>query len=135
MIIMTKEVQEFIEANLELIDQENWYQIFNKGYQQYTQYFWEEFITSLKLAGIDTKNVITAMKMNILDTIASEIGYCFAEDLLPMSLKAMINRSDVDWYVCDEQTVLEDAKKAFDQGYFSSNVYYELHSDGWIYLK
>ena len=41
---MTKEVQEFIEANLDLIDQENWYQIFNKGYQQYTQYFWEDFL-------------------------------------------------------------------------------------------
>ena len=122
---MTKEVQEFIEANLDLIDQENWYRIFDKGYQQYTQYFWEEFITSLKLAGIDTKNVITSMKMNILDTIAKEIDYCAAEDLLPKSLKSMINRGDIDWYACDEQTVLEDATKAFSQGYFKS-PYYEL---------
>ena len=131
---MTKEVQAFIEANLDLIDQENWYQIFNRGYQQYTQYFWEEFITSLKLADIDTKNVITAMKMNILDTISNEIGYCVAEDLLPMSLKAMINRSDVDWYMCDEQTVLEDTKKAFKQGYITCNGY-ELRDNGWLYTK
>ena len=65
------------------------------------------------------------MKMNILDTVAKEIDYCVVEDLLPMSLKAMINRSDVDWYMCDEQTVLEDTTKAFSQGYFKS-PYYEL---------
>ena len=130
---MTKEVQEFIEANLDLIDQENWYKIFDKGYQQYTQYFWEEFITALKLAGIDTKNVITAMKMNILDTIAKEIEYCVNKYLLPMSLKAMINRSDIDWYMCDEQTVLEDTKKAFASGYFPC-IGYQLRSDDWIYL-
>ena len=131
---MTKEIQQFIEANLDLIDQENWYQIFNKGYQQYTQYFWEEFITSLKLAGIDTKNAITSMKMNILDTVAKEIEYCVNNDLLPISLKAMINRSDIDWYMCDEQTVLEDVKKAFSLGYFSCNGY-ELRDNGWLYAK
>ena len=131
---MTKEVQEFIEANLDLIDQENWYQIFDKGYEQYTQYFWEEFITACKLAGIDTKNIITAMKMNILDTIAQELDYCVAEDLLPMSLKTAINRSNIDWYMCDEHTVLEDAKKAFAAGYFSCNGY-ELRDDGWLYAK
>ena len=131
---MTKEVQEFIEANLDLIDQENWYQIFNKGYQQYTQYFWEDFITALKLAGIDTKNVITAMKMNILDTVAKEIDFCAAKDLLPMSLQTMINRSDVDWYMCDAQTVLEDVKKAFALGYFPCNGY-GLRDDGWLYAK
>lgn len=131
---MTKEVQGFIEENLDLVDQENWYQIFSKGYQQYTQYFWEDFITALKLADIDTKNVITAMKMNILDNIAKEIAYCVAEDLLPMNLKAMINRSDVDWYMCDEQTVFEDVKKAFAAGYFSCNGY-ELRDNGWLYAK
>ena len=122
---MTKEVQEFIEANLDLIDQENWYKIFDKGYQQYTQYFWEEFITSLNLAGIDTKNVITAMKMNIIDTIAKEIDYCAAEDLLPMTLKTIINRSDIDWYMCDEQTVLEDMTRAIVNGYVKRQ-YWEL---------
>ena len=122
---MTKEVQEFIEANLELIDQENWYEIFNKGYQQYTSYFWEDFITSLKLAGIDTKNVITAMKMNIIDTIIKEIDYCVAEDLIPMTLKTIINRPDIDWYMCDEQTVLEDMTRAIVNGYVKPQ-YWEL---------
>ena len=122
---MTKEVQEFIEANLDLIDQENWYKIFNKGYQQYAQYFWEEFITSLKLAGIDTKNVITAMKMNIIDTIIKEIDYCVAEDLIPMTLKTIINRPDIDWYMCDEQTVLEDMTRAIVNGYVEPQ-YWEL---------
>lgn len=131
---MTKEVQEFIEANLDLIDVENWYQIFNKGYQQYTQYFWEDFITALKLADIDTKNVITAMKMNILDTVAKEIDFCVAQDLLPMRLATMINRSDIDWYMCDGQTVLEDTKKAFAAGYFSCTGY-ELRDNEWLYLK
>lgn len=131
---MTKEIQKFIEDNLDLIDQENWYQIFERGYQQYTQYFWEEFITALKLADIDTKNVITAMKMNILDTLAQEIDYCVDKDLFPMSLTAMVNRSVIDWYMCDEQTVLEDVKKAFAAGYFSCTGY-ELRDDGWLHAK
>ena len=131
---MLKEVQEFIENNLDLIDQENWYKIFDNGYQNYTQYFWEDFITALKSADIDTKNVITAMKMNILDTVAKEIDYCVAKDLLPMTLKSMINRSDIDWYMCDERTVFEDVKKAFAAGYFSCDRY-ELRNDWWLSAK
>ena len=129
---MFKEVQEFIEDNLDLIDQENWYKIFAKGYQQYTQYFWEDFFTTLKLANISTDNAKNAMIMHMLDTIGNEILYCENEDLLPMSLKSICNRVDIDHYMLDLDTVVMHTKRAFEKGYFSS---VKLDENDWVHIK